>query len=286
MKLAQEAIAHYQNAYAQARRILLEKKKLRMPLTPFSLNTILNESTISHKEDMGVLEIPTNLISGVDEESECSRLYTKEFLPVSAPASDYAAQWCRLYRMIQSGHGFRKPIFCYEYLGRFYVRDGMKRVSVANAAGMTCIRAHVIRILPRYTDDPACARYYSFLFQYRLTKLYQIQFTQPGFFAEFQSGLGFKPAYRWTGRDRTYFLSRWNKIEDAFHKSYADSLLITAADALVILMRKYSFEQIASMESWMLAKLFLTFWKEFHARNLAVQAGPMAAGTADTEQSA
>ena len=194
---------------------------------------ILDDSMISRKQELGILEIPTNLIVGVAEDSECRQLYTKDFLPVSPPDSDYADQWCRLYQVLLSEAGFDKPISCYEYLGKFYVCDGMKRVSAAKYHSVACLRAQVIRILPLNAASREVSLYYDFLYQYRFTKLYQLQFTQPGF--------------------------------------YEGTLLITAADALVILMRKYSFEKIISMESWILPRVFQALGKELYALSLSVK---------------
>ena len=268
MEFLRESCAHYRRAYALARRILLENKKLRFPLTPVSLNMILDDSMISRKQELGILEIPTNLIVGVAEDSERRQLYTKDFLPVSPPDSDYADQWCRLYQVLLSNADFDKPISCYEYLGKFYVCDGMKRVSAAKYHSVACLRAQVIRILPLNAASREVSLYYDFLYQYRFTKLYQLQFTQPGFYEELQTGLGMRPMHRWSDSDRAYFLAHWSGIEEAFNKSYEGTLLITAADALVILMRKYSFAQITSMEPWLLPRVFQALGKELYAHDL------------------
>lgn len=271
MEFLHESRAHYRRAYALAKRILLENKKLRFPLTPVSLNMILDDSMISRKQELGILEIPTNLIVGVAEDSERRQLYTKDFLPVSPPDSDYADQWCRLYRVLLSNADFDKPISCYEYLGKFYVCDGMKRVSAAKYHRTACLRAQVIRILPLNAASREVSLYYDFLYQYRFTKLYQLQFTQPGFYEELQTGLGLRAMHRWSDSDRAYFLAHWPRIEEAFHKSYDGMLLITAADALVILMRKYSFDTITSMESWILPRVFQALGKELYALSLSVK---------------
>ena len=70
--------------------------------------------------------------------------------------------------------------------------------------------------------------------------------------------------YRWTDADRDEFLQVWPKIEYAFQKSYENSLAISAADALVILLERFPFEQIAVMDTWILARIFQTYWKEFY----------------------
>ena len=271
MEFLRESCAHYRRAYALAKRILLENKKLRFPLTPVSLNMILDDSMISRKQELGILEIPTNLIVGVAEDSERRQQYTKDFLPVSPPDSDYADQWCRLYQVLLSDADFDKPISCYEYLGKFYVCDGMKRVSAAKYHSVACLRAQVIRILPLNAASREVSLYYDFLYQYRFTKLYQLQFTQPGFYEELQTGLGLWAMHRWSDSDRAYFLAHWPRIEEAFHKSYDGMLLITAADALVILMRKYSFMTITSMESWILPRVFQALGKELYALSLSVK---------------
>lgn len=271
MEFLLESCEHYRRSYALAKRILLENKKLRFPLTPVSLNMILDDSMISRKQELGILEIPTNLIVGVAEDSERRQLYTKDFLPVSPPDSDYADQWCRLYQVLLSDADFDKPISCYEYLGKFYVCDGMKRVSAAKYHSVACLRAQVIRILPLNAASREVSLYYDFLYQYRFTKLYQLQFTQPGFYEELQTGLGLRAMHRWSNSDRAYFLAHWPRIEEAFHKSYDGMLLITAADALVILMRKYSFETITSMESWILPRVFQALGKELYALSLSVK---------------
>ena len=271
MEFLRESCAHYRRAYALAKRKLLENKKLRFPLTPVSLNMILDDGMISRKQELGILEIPTNLIVGVAEDSERRQLYTKDFLPVSPPDSDYADQWCRLYQALLTKADYDNPISCYEYLGKFYVCDGMKRVSAAKYHSVTCLRAHVIRILPLNAASRGVSLYYDFLYQYRFTKLYQLQFTQPGFYEELQTGLDLRPMHRWSDSDRAYFLAHWSGIEEAFNKSYEGTLLITAADALVILMRKYSFAQITSMEPWLLPRVFQALGKELYALSLSVK---------------
>lgn len=69
---------------------------------------------------------------------------------------------------------------------------------------------------------------------------------------------------KWSDTDRSRFLAVWPKIEEAFHKSYEECLHITAADALVVLLEKYTFEQIAYMQPWVLARIFQAFWKELY----------------------
>ena len=265
MKFAREVHEVYQQAYAMATRSLTKAKKQGLPVCPVALNTLMEERMISYHLDLGVMDIPTNLIVGVTEGTEKSSLYSKDFFPVSVPKSKFADQWRDLYRQCFSEEGLPGHIRCYEYLGKFYVADGLKRVSVAKYHKAHMIKSQVIRIMPIRTESKSIQQYYEFLFHFRLTRLYQIQFTQQGYFEKFQAALGYEPTYKWTDADRSQFLAVWPKIEYAFYKSYDEYLYITAADALVVLLEKYPYEQITQMESWTLARIFQTFWKEFYA---------------------
>ena len=272
MKFEREIHEQYQRAYALGLKKLDDKKKKRLPLCPASLSALFDEKMVSYRMDLGILEIPTNLIVGVSEETEDTLLYTKEFLPIAAPNTDFADIWRTLYNEIKTEEAFSDEIFCYEYLGKFYVCDGLKRVSVAKVIGLDVIKAKVIRILPMRTDTQEVVVYFHFLHCYRLTKLYQLQFMQAGSFEKLQKALGRKSGYCWSEADRSRFLQHWPVIERAFRKSFDDSLRITAADALVVLLDRYSFDQIISMDSWMLARL-LTFCRFLPSRVNMLKSG-------------
>lgn len=148
---------------------------------------------------------------------------------------------------------------------RSHATSILVRVSVTKFLGIPTMKARVVRLIPVRTDVKEVQRFFDFLIQYRLTQLYQLQFTQTGFFEQLQAALGNSPSCRWNEGDRTSFLMHWNTIEEAFRKSYGESLNITAADALVVLLRKYPYERIIRMESWVLARIFQASWKELYA---------------------
>lgn len=265
MNFLREFNDSYRQVFGLASRNLARAKKQGLCICPPPMNSVVDEKMISYRLDLGVLDIPVNLIVGVAEENEKTSLYTGDFLPVSPVKSKYADQWREIREQFVCEKGFHKEIRCYEYLGRFYVSDGLKRVSVAKYHQAEVIKSQVIRLMPVRTESMKIARYYDFLFQFRLTRLYQLQFTQSGYFEQLQAALGNAPTCRWTDSDRTKFLSVWHNIECAFHKSFGDSLKITVADAFVVMLEKYSFDQIANMESWMLARIMQSLWRELYA---------------------
>ena len=261
MDYQREAHEEYQKAYSIAMRNQLKDKKQRVAPYPSMLDAILNESMISCRQDLGVMDIPTNLIIGVSEYSDVLLKYTKDFLPLADPNSQIAMLWRHAYQALK-GREDSKEISCLEYLGKFYVVDGLQEVSVAKYSGTYQLRSHVTRILPIKTESSTVEHYYDFLVQFDLTNLYQLQFTQPGYFEKLQSALNKQASAKWTDTDRSKFLMHWPKIERAFQKSFDNCLKITSADALVVLLEKYSYTQLIELDSWVLARLFQASWKD------------------------
>lgn len=265
MKLDKEIKEQYQKAYAFATRDQQRDKKIGLSTGPVVLEEILDESMISDKLDMGILDVPTNMIVGSAHRTESNALYTKDLLPLFIPSSPYAEQWRKLYAVLENEGTFKEELKCVEYLGKFYVIDGMMRASVAKFSDVPTVKSRVVRVMPVQNGSTEVAQYYDFLFDYQLTHLYQLQFTQKGYFSQLQNGLQRQNSYVWNEADRMNFLNYWPKIESAFRKSYGDCLKITAADALVVLMKKYTYSQIIHMDPWVLARVFQAAGRELYA---------------------
>lgn len=229
-----------------------------------ALETSLDQKKVAYKIDLGVMDIPVSQIVGVMDANGKELLYTSDFMPLSSPKSPFAKEWCQVYLEYLSDKGLEKPIRCYEYLGRFYVQDGVKRVSVLKHHGASTITSQVIRIMPTCSTEKNVQCYYEFLQHFRLTRLYQVSFTKPEHFAKLQTALGHEANYHWNEADRFGFLFHWHTIENAFQKAYGGYLNITAADALVILLESYSYSQIIQMPVWVLTRVLQANWKKMH----------------------
>ena len=264
MQFTREVHEAYQQASAMARANQVKAKKWGLPMAPVELGTVKDQAQIAERIDLGILDIPTYLIAGVVELDAYSRLLTKEFLPVSLPNSSFAEDWRETYYNFQYVSRESSDISCYEYLGKFYVLNGVMEVSVAKFCKKDTLQARVIRLMPVKADTPAICQYYDFLRQFRLTQLYQIQFTQTGFFERFQRIFGKSSSEMWTNAERKSFLETWGKFQQAFEKSYGDSLRITAADAFIVLLEKYRLDQLDRLESWLLARIYQSAWRELY----------------------
>ena len=134
---------------------------------PQVLDEILDDSMAAGRVDMGLLSIPTEGIVGAKAAGRASA-FAANFMPLLAANTEFAAKWVELC-MAHLGEGIRDPIRCYEYMGRFYVQEGNKRVSVLKSYGAPAIDAYVTRIIPAYSQDQAIQVYYEFLNSFPMT---------------------------------------------------------------------------------------------------------------------
>lgn len=267
MHFEAEAQALYHQVHGLAQRN--KRKAAKQGMNPYltEMDTCLVDMVTAEKVDVGVLEIPVNQIvgnaAGLDK-----YLYESGFLPLSPIGSEYAGQWCQLYMDYLSDEGIRDPIICYEYLGRFYVVDGKKRVSVLKCCGASTVKAAVTRFLPTKSDNEEIQRYYEFLDAFEKTRLYQISFTQPGSFPKLQKALGYDVDHVWTEGERFSFMFAWHGIEQAFQQAFRGCMNVTTADALLVLLEDHTYKQIRNTPPWILARLFQAAWKKLHIINV------------------
>lgn len=207
------------------------------------LDEILDDSMIAGRVNLGVIEIPTEQIVGTKSEGR-QNAFASNFLPLLDESSEFAVKWIHLCEAHLGNEGIRDPIRCYEYLGRFYVQEGNKRVSVLKSFDAPTIPGHVTRLVPVWSEAPEIQHYYEFLKAYQLTGLYRVVFTRSGSFLKLQAALGFAPDHKWTREDRSCFLSGFTYFREAFLKLGGDQLPITAADALLVWLKVYSFQDL------------------------------------------
>ena len=242
---------------------------------PQVLDEILDDSMIAGRVDLGVIEIPTEKIVGT-KTSGRKNAFSANFMPLLPEDTEFALKWIDLCVAHLSDEGIRDPIRCYEYLGRFYVQEGNKRVSVLKSYEASTIPGYVIRILPVYSEEPKVQRYYEFLQFYQLTRLYRVNFSQVGSFPKLQAAMGFEPDHVWTEDERRRFISRFSFFQTAFNKLGGGDLVATSADAFLVWLKVYSFEQLGDMSMNQLLASLESVWADVkvltHADPITVSA--------------
>ena len=93
------------------------------------------------------------------------RLYARE-LPVVA--CRFVALLVLITTSIRSDSGIADSPIAYEYLGKFYISEGNKRVSVLKSYGAVFIPCVVKRVMPKDKDSFEGKLYYDFFLSTRL----------------------------------------------------------------------------------------------------------------------
>lgn len=223
------------------------------------LDEILPAYTTTGEINLGMIEIPMERIAGTKTQGR-TNAFASNFMPLLAADSEFGFKWRNLCEAHLSDAGIRDPISCYEFLGKFYVQEGNKRVSVLKYFGASSVCGNVIRILPGASDAPEVIAYRDFLSHYPNTKCYEVHFTQPNSFPKLQKALGYAPDHIWTEEERRRFLSSHYYFSQAFQELGGGELAISAADAMLEWLKLYPFRKIKEMSARDLKRSLEAMW--------------------------
>ncbi|MBD5094553.1 MAG: BMP family ABC transporter substrate-binding protein [Subdoligranulum sp.] len=277
-----ETVNQYTKALKQGRKTCSER--LTRGEYPYLqiLDEILDDRMAAGHVDVGVIEIPMDAIVGTKTEGRRSA-FSADFMPLLPPDSEFALKWMALCEAHLSNEGIRDPIHCYEYMGRFYVLEGNKRVSVLRSYGAASISGSVIRVIPAWSDDPGIRAYYEFSESYPLTRLYQTRFTRPGSFLKLQTALGYDPDHVWTEDERRLFASGFARFREAYRKQGGDRLPLAVADALLVWLKVYPFQRLLDAPAAEINKSVATVWPDIRG---LLQPEPIAVSIESPEDAA
>ena len=222
------------------------------------LNEMLPEAKLASGTDLGVVMVPSEFIVGTKNVGR-TNTFARNFMPLAAPDSEFALKWRSLCKA-HLEEGIRDPVKVYEYLNRYYVEEGNKRVSVLKFFDAVTIPAQVIRILPDRT--PENELYFEFLDFYRLSKVNFIEFSKKGSYALLQKLLGKAPDAPWTEEERRRFASDYAYFRAAYEKRGGSRLSAAVGDAMLLCIQVYGYPAIRSMGSIGMKSLVDKMWDE------------------------
>lgn len=153
-----------------------------------ALDDVCPDNDTLTQRSLGLMEIPVDLIAGTKTRGR-QNSFAPGFMPLLDSDTEFAAKWSNLYQA-QLNEGFNSPIKAYEYLHKFYVQEGNKRVSVSRFLEMPTIMADVIRVLPSAEVLDENPVYSEFLDFYRVAPVYDIVCEEPGAYADIAEVLG------------------------------------------------------------------------------------------------
>ena len=139
------------------------------------MEDMMSKERLNSGTRLGVMQIPAEFIVGTKTEGR-TNAFAANFMPLLDEDTEFARKWKNLCKA-HLEEGIREPVKVYEYMNRFYVEEGNKRVSVLKFFGAVSIPAQVTRILPPKGDAPELKIYYEFLDFYKYTKINYIEFS-------------------------------------------------------------------------------------------------------------
>ena len=162
-----------------------------------ALDDICPDHETLDQRSIGTIEIPVDLIAGTRTRAR-QNSFAPGFMPLLGSDTEFAVKWSNLYQA-QISEGFNTPIKAYEYLHRFYVQEGNKRVSVSRLLDMPAIAAEVTRVMPPADVMKAHPEYEEFLKFYSVAPIYDIEISWAGAYAEIAELLGRDLEDPWPG---------------------------------------------------------------------------------------
>lgn len=234
-----EGSSNYQQALRQGKKCFRQSlAKGEYPYLP-ALDEILSKGS-DQGIDVGLTEIPTEFLVGTKTRGR-TRSFARNFMPLMEEKSEFAVKWNNLCQSHLT-EGIRDPVEVWEYMNRFYVQEGNKRVSVLKYFGAATIPAKVKRILPEKSDDTAVVRYYEFLDFNKITGINYLEFSKQGAYKLLLSLLGNSRNESWTQEETRTFSSVYFKFEKVYKESGGGRLKGTAADAMLIYIRIFGYD--------------------------------------------
>ena len=213
------------------------------------------------KVKLGLQEIPLNQVVGTFAEGRSSA-FARNFMPLLEPETEFGQKWMTLYSSMLE-EGLRDPIICYEFLNKFYVQEGNKRVSVSKYIGAVTIEAYVTRIIPKRTDAKEIQLYYEFLEFFEKTGVNYLTFTKTGSYGLLLKELKENPEDPWTEEDAMDLRSAYARFKKEYLAAGGDKLVTTVADAFLVYLHIFGYAATKDATSSELSKNISRVWSEF-----------------------
>lgn len=248
-----ETYEQYHYALKQGKRNVRQRRREGLNTHPEVLDDLVNVYDCS-QERLGEITVPAELIVGTKTSSR-TLSFSADFMPLFKERSEFAAKWREVCKYHLSDTGIVEAPTAYEYLGKFYIIEGNKRVSVLKSYGAVHIVLDVIRLLPPRLNKASIRKYYEFLEFYKLSKLYSIQFSKRQYYRRCQRLLGFEPDHVWTRMERIRIVGLLGRIETHLNKY---KIKTHHCDCLVALMELYSYDTLFNMSDAQLDKAIST----------------------------
>ncbi len=227
---------------------------------PDALDDLVENIDTLSTEYVGIAEIPLNMIAGT-KTSARQNSFADNFMPIMDADTEFAGKWSRVYDY-QMSEGITDPVEVYEYMRKFYVKEGNKRVSVMRFLNMVSIPAEITRILPERTDDPQVQLYYEFVKFYRVAPIYEIAFSRSGSYEKLAQIVGQNLTDKWPEELVRNVEGSFFRFRSVYLGKGGDRLSITSGDAFLKYLDIYTMDSLLDKSRSLLETRVTSIWNE------------------------
>ena len=224
------------------------------------LDEFVSQEDLLRTVDLGTIQVPLEFVVGTQTDGR-TQAFARNFMPLMEEESEFAFKWKKLCQS-QLEEGIRDPISAYEYLNRYYVTEGNKRVSVLKYFEADSIYAHVTRILPKRTDSRESELYYELIDFYRCSRINFIEFSKPGSYIRLQELVGKRVGDPWTDEERSGFSTAYYYFRRAYEDNGGRRLTSTVGDAMLAYMEIYGYPSLRGVSGEEIRRAVARAWEE------------------------
>ena len=226
-----------------------------------ALDDYLKTVDVLDEVPVGLVDVPLEQIVGTKTVGR-QTAFGPNFMPLMKEKSEFAMKWMSLFEY-QMSEGIKDPIIAYEYMNRYYVLEGNKRVSVLKYLGAFSIEANVIRVIPKKSQDPQVQVFYEYMNFNRYSQLSSIWFTRPGSYSALLKALNIPADREWTEEERKNVNSEYFRFAKLFEEKGGKKLDITPGDAFLAYLSVFPFAEMSSKSEAVLRSELTKIWSEF-----------------------
>lgn len=225
------------------------------------LENIVSDDDIDSEVSLGIDQIPLRLVVGTCNAAR-TNAFAGNFMPILEWGTEFSAKWASLSDS-QVNEGIRDPIKVYEYMNKFYVLEGNKRVSVLKYFKAVTVNAEVIRKVPKAANTDEVKIYYEFMDFYKCTRLNDIYFSKVGSFPSLMELVGIEKDKKMPEEELQDFVSSFLNFRNAFDQRGGEKFDYPVGDAYLRFIHIHGYDSVKKMAPSQMAKNVAKTWDEF-----------------------
>ena len=225
-----------------------------------ALDDLISPDKVLTEKYAGFMQVPTEWIVGTRTTSRANA-FARNFMPLLLPETEFGVKWGDLCESHME-EGIRDSVKVFEYMNRYYVQEGNKRVSVLKFFDAVSIPAEVYRVLPVKDGSKEVEVYYEMLEFYECSKINYLEFSDVGCFKQIQKLMGKAPNEVWSEDECSHFKTAFYNLKKAFQELDGERVHVTPSDAMLTYLKIYGFSDLMSKSNEQIKRSLLKIWEE------------------------